>query len=183
MAKKILAITVALLATACSNNINKPLNTNKSKDVGGVQSSQIAHQYDGVKTNKPYLNKSSITNSSSNGIKKLNQVYNQWVGTRYRLGGTTRRGIDCSAFMQETFSSAFDMSLPRTTSEQQSLGRRIKKNELKHGDLVFFRGNRHVGVYIGNGQFMHASSSQGVTISSLEHHYWAKTYTQSRRIL
>ena len=98
-------------------------------------------------------------------------------------GGTTRRGIDCSAFMQTTFSEVFGIELPRSTAEQRHLGRKINKSELKKGDLVFFRKNNHVGVYIGNNQFMHASTGQGVTISSLDEKYWARTYTQSRRIM
>ena len=75
------------------------------------------------------------------------------------------------------------MELPRSTSEQLYLGRQIQKHELRKGDLVFFRRNNHVGVYIGNNQFMHASSSQGVTISSLDEDYWSRTYTQSRRVM
>ena len=75
------------------------------------------------------------------------------------------------------------MELPRSTSEQRYLGHQIQKHELRKGDLVFFRGNNHVGVYIGNNQFMHASTSQGVTISSLDEDYWSRTYTQSRRVM
>ena len=81
------------------------------------------------------------------------------------------------AFMQTAFLDAYGMELPRSTSEQRYLGRQIQKNELRKGDLVFFRRNNHVGVYIGNNQFMHASSSQG--ISSLDEDYWARTYTNS----
>ena len=85
--------------------------------------------------------------------------------------------------MQTAFWSAYGIELPRSTAEQRYLGRKIGKHELRKGDLVFFRRNSHVGVYLGNNQFMHASTSQGVTISSLDEDYWAKTYTQSRRIM
>ena len=98
-------------------------------------------------------------------------------------GGTSKHGIDCSAFMQTAFLDAYGMELPRSTSEQRYLGRQIQKHELRKGDLVFFRRNNHVGVYIGNNQFMHASTSQGVTISSLDEDYWSRTYTQSRRVM
>ena len=131
--------------------------------------------YPKLRTNRP---KSGLI-----GDKALAQVYNEWVGTRYRMGGTSKHGIDCSAFMQTAFLDAYGMELPRSTSEQRYLGRQIQKHELRKGDLVFFRRNNHVGVYIGNNQFMHASTSQGVTISSLDEDYWSRTYTQSRRVM
>lgn len=115
--------------------------------------------------------------------QKINKVYRQWAGTRYRMGGTGSGGIDCSAFVQKAMSGAFGLDLPRSTSEQRYEGRSISKSDLRPGDLVFFRRNHHVGVYIGNGLFVHASTSQGVTTSSLSESYWARNYTQSRRVL
>lgn len=123
------------------------------------------------------------TASAVNAAQKVNDIYRQWVGTRYRLGGTGARGIDCSAFVQKTMSSAFNVHLPRSTAEQRYSGHSISKSDLRPGDLVFFRKNNHVGVYIGGGKFVHSSSSQGVTTSSLSENYWAKTYSQSRRVL
>mgnify|MGYP002739503453 FL=1 len=92
-------------------------------------------------------------------------------------------GIDCSAFVQKTMSGAFNVHLPRSTAEQRYSGHSISKSDLQPGDLVFFRKNNHVGVYIGGGKFVHASTSQGVTTSSLSESYWSRTYTQSRRVL
>ncbi|HIL57077.1 MAG TPA: hypothetical protein EYG39_04115 [Rhodothermales bacterium] len=108
-----------------------------------------------------------------------------WLGTPYRWGGTTRRGIDCSAFVQQLVRATFDIELPRTTATQVHRGVRISRDELVPGDLVFFRrrGVRHVGVYLGNGDFIHASSSRGVTVSTMESGYWDRSYWQSRRIL
>ncbi|MEH8093481.1 NlpC/P60 family protein [Gallibacterium anatis] len=115
--------------------------------------------------------------------KKLNNFYQEWIGVRYKLGGTGKDGIDCSAFVQTAFAEKFHISLPRSTSEQKSLGYKIQKGQLKQGDLVFFRKNRHVGIYLGDDLFIHSSTSQGVTISSLNEDYWLRTYTQSRRVL
>ena len=115
--------------------------------------------------------------------KQLANVYQEWAGTRYRLGGLTKGGIDCSGFMQTTFLKAYGLALPRSTSEQRHVGTKIEKSELKVGDLVFFRKNKHVGVYIGGDKFMHSSTSRGVIIESLNDDYWARTYTQSRRVL
>lgn len=88
--------------------------------------------------------------------------YQKWKGTHYQWGGTTHRGIDCSALMQHLFSDAAHLKLPRTTSEQIHRGVQVAQYRLKAGDLVFFQtgpNRKHVGVYIGDSQFIHASSS------------------------
>lgn len=132
-----------------------------------------------VKT-APHNQNASSANQAS---QKVNNIYRKWAGTRYRLGGSGAGGIDCSAFVQKTMSGAFNVHLPRSTAEQRYSGRSISKSDLRPGDLVFFRKNNHVGVYIGGGKFVHASSSRGVTTSSLSESYWARNYTQSRRVL
>lgn len=136
------------------------------------------------------LSKSSISLTNTpkatplaNNSSRINSVYHNWVGTRYRMGGTTKAGIDCSAFVREVMGKAFNKSMPRSTAEQRHVGHSISKSDLRPGDLVFFRKNNHVGVYIGNGKFVHASSSRGVTTSSLSESYWSRTYTQSRRVI
>ncbi|TLU75998.1 C40 family peptidase [Mannheimia varigena] len=134
-----------------------------------------------ISTNRPqHSSRAEQTASSSN---RINSVYRNWVGTRYRMGGTTKAGIDCSAFVREVMGKAFNRDMPRSTAEQRHIGRSISKSDLRPGDLVFFRKNNHVGVYIGNGKFVHASSSRGVTTSSLSESYWSRTYTQSRRVI
>lgn len=129
------------------------------------------------------LVKRATPSEQSNASQKVLNVYRQWAGTRYRLGGTTKAGIDCSAFVKATMSSAFNVHLPRSTAQQRYVGRSISKSELRPGDLVFFRKNNHVGVYIGDGKFAHSGTSTGVTIASLSDKYWARTYTQSRRVM
>lgn len=114
----------------------------------------------------------------------LMSEYREWAGTPYRFGGESRDGIDCSALTQRIFKERFNYALPRTAGEQMKQGRRISRASLKPGDLVFFKPSRrfnHVGVYLGNGLFMHASSSQGVMISQLDNQYWARRYVQARR--
>ena len=108
-----------------------------------------------------------------------------WIGIPYRWGGTTRRGIDCSAFVQQYVRANLGVELPRTTAGQRYEGVPIEKDELVAGDLVFFRrrGVRHVGVYLSGGEFIHASSSRGVTISELDSDYWTRYYWMSRRIV
>jgi lipoprotein Spr len=93
--------------------------------------------------------------------------------------------VDCSALMQHLFSDAAHLDLPRTTSEQIHRGVQVAQYRLKAGDLVFFQtgpNRKHVGVYIGDSQFIHASSSQGVTVSTLTDNYWQERYITARRV-
>ena len=114
----------------------------------------------------------------------LFRVIDEWLGTRYKLGGSNKDGIDCSAFMQVMFSALYGISLPRTAREQYHLSKRISRTELKEGDLVFFNttgGVSHVGMYLQNNKFVHASSS-GVTISDLFDDYWMRKLVGVGRI-
>jgi cell wall-associated NlpC family hydrolase len=110
----------------------------------------------------------------------------QWEGTRHRLGGTSRQGIDCSGFVQRLYRDIFDRRIPRTTAMQVKSGRPVDQAQLRTGDLVFFKvpyKGRHVGIYLGKAEFAHASTSQGVIVSSLEDPYWRQTYWTARRYL
>lgn len=108
-----------------------------------------------------------------------------WYGTRYRYGGKTVRGIDCSAFMQVLSAFTFGWSLPRTAREQYLYMEGIRKEELQEGDFVFFNttgGISHVGMYLSNNKFIHSSSSQGVSIGDLNSQYWSKRFIGARRM-
>lgn len=108
------------------------------------------------------------------------------MGTPYRYGGTTARGIDCSGLIRRIYAEAFDMDVPRTTREQQRLGRAVPPQAWQPGDLLFFDTpgkNRHAGIYLREGRFLHASTSEGVMVSNLDAPYWQRTYDQSRRVL
>lgn len=112
--------------------------------------------------------------------------YQKWKGTDYKWGGTSHQGVDCSALMQHLLSDAAHLSLPRTTGEQIHRGVQVAEYRLKAGDLIFFQtgpNRRHVGVYIGNSQFIHASTSQGVTVSTLANDYWHTHFITARRII
>ena len=115
----------------------------------------------------------------------LEAQHEDWKGVPYRYGGLSPRGVDCSGFVYLTFLSRLGMEVPRTTTELLQSGEKVKRDEIQVGDLVFFRtgpGNRHVGIYMGNGDFLHASSSQGVMTSSLSNPYWHRRYWQARRL-
>ena len=117
---------------------------------------------------------------------RLRSEVRQWEGTPHRMGGTTRRGIDCSGFVQRLYRDIFALQIPRSTDLQVKTGRSIGIDRLRAGDLVFFRipdKKGHVGIYLGQAEFAHASTSKGVTVSSLQEHYWRRSYWTARRYL
>lgn len=109
-----------------------------------------------------------------------------WDGTSYRFGGTRLAGIDCSALMVRWFDHLYGVRLPRTSRAQFRAGTPVSRDRLAEGDLVFFGSPSritHVGVYVGRGEFAHASSSQGVTVSRMDGAYWQRHYRGARRVL
>lgn len=116
---------------------------------------------------------------------RLRGEINFWLGTPYRRGGTNRRGIDCSGFVQQIYRSAFDIDLPRTSLEQTQAGRAVPAGELAPGDLLVFRirdARSHVGIYLGRDDFVHASPRVGVTIASLREPHWQRAFRGARRL-
>jgi cell wall-associated NlpC family hydrolase len=126
---------------------------------------------------------------TQNGLSKKAIMKNimDWLGTPYRFGGLTDRGIDCSAFVQKIYLTSNNIHLPRTAQNQFSIGLKINKNQLQFGDLVFFHTRRHayashVGIYLGDNLFAHSSSKYGVTVSSLESTYYSNRFIGARRL-
>ncbi len=112
------------------------------------------------------------------------------IGTPYRFGGTTpERGFDCSGFTSYVFRESVELALPRTAQDQfNQAGSAIEKNALVAGDLVFFRQSRgrvdHVGIYVGEGRFVHAPSRGGrVRIDALSSPHWTRSYSGAKRVL
>lgn len=132
-----------------------------------------------------------VTNGSkkANAIVKTALAYN---GTRYKFGGTTRKGMDCSGLMYVSFGK-HNVSLPRVSYQQAKRGKRIKVSSVKKGDLLFFKTNKnrnrinHVGLVVENRKgtikFIHATTSKGVLVSSLKERYWKNAFTEARRLL
>jgi len=118
---------------------------------------------------------------------KLYQFVYEWIGTPYRLGGNSKKGIDCSQFAFEVYEKVFNTTLGYNSRNIYTQVDPVKKDELKAGDLVFFkirsRNITHVGIYLGDDKFAHASSSRGVMISSLNEAYWRRYYFDGGRML
>jgi len=131
---------------------------------------------------------SSKYNPSQRNKEAIWQSVNRWLNTPYRYGGRSRQGIDCSGLTRSIYREVYDLELPRTVEQQIKTGRYVQKSRLRPGDLVFFRSGGsgvidHVGIYLGQDKFIHASVRQGVIISLLSAEYYQHHYVTARRIL
>ena len=111
-----------------------------------------------------------------------------WMGVPYRNGGTTRQGVDCSGLTSAIYKKVYRKNLERSSDEQRKKDcRKVKKRKLKEGDLVFFHNGRkkkhatHVGIYLKEDKFIHASTSRGVSIGNLNEDYWEKHWLSGGR--
>ncbi len=139
---------------------------------------------DGIVDNKTYqllqkpLKNAPLGQKVSDGARK-------YLGVPYKFGGTTAKGFDCSGLVQKVFQEQGVLKVPRTADKQFKYGKFVLRSALQNGDVVFFttyeKGASHCGIYIGNGKFIHASSSKGVMISSLDDVYWKPRYLGARR--
>ena len=118
--------------------------------------------------------------------KALLESVDEWYGVRYRTGGNTKSGVDCSGFTVAVFLSVYGINLPRVAKEQYRISRKVSTTELQEGDLVFFNthgsGITHVGVYLGNNRFIHATCSKGVMVNSIFDSYYVKRFVGAGRI-
>ena len=130
----------------------------------------------------------SGTSSEIRTVKLQNALlksFENWKGTRYAFGGDSSRGIDCSALTRRVYREVFSFELPRVTKDQIKVGRHVSRNNLKPGDILYFRPDgkyNHTAVYLGNSLFINASSSKGVILSSMEHSYWSKYFVHGVRV-
>ncbi|MNK43803.1 Murein DD-endopeptidase MepS/Murein LD-carboxypeptidase precursor [compost metagenome] len=164
----------------------KPI-TKKSDNQGQRVLASISNAND-------YIKRSAIENAikHSNTIDNILSEAESYLGTPYRYGGTSRSGIDCSAFVLSVFGVAAGMNLPRVAAQQSQEGDSVEKAELKKGDLVFFsHGGRrisHVGIVEevtedGQVKFIHAATSKGVMVSSLDDNYWGPKFKFAKRVI
>ena len=213
--KTFILLPIILLLTACTGNKNIQIEENdKIKDKSSLNASNVSYNdykpsYESENEklkNRPHLkyeptiskkdyekltfnNESQQISSTTPSVITEKQVfmdfYNDWKNVRYKMGGTSRTGIDCSGFTQKVFKEKFGIELPRTTLTQVNVGVEVKKSDLKMGDLVFFKTSKrykHVGIYMGNGSFLH-SSIKGIQFTELNKPFYKDTYWTARRIM
>lgn len=118
--------------------------------------------------------------------EKLYRFINDWMGTPYAYGGTSKSGVDCSGFAAMLINEVYGKSLPRSSDEQAGTIKRKYERQLKEGDLVFFSFGsariNHVGIYLHNGKFVHASTSKGVIISNLKDGWYYKSFKRAGEV-
>lgn len=124
------------------------------------------------------------------GLKDNHALYleaAQWIGTPYRAGGSSRRGTDCSGFVWQMYRKVYGKELSRSSEQQMKESRKVSRRKLREGDLVFFGTTRrkrrvsHVGIYLKEGKFVHASTSRGVIVSSLDEPYYEERWIKGGR--
>jgi lipoprotein Spr/probable lipoprotein NlpC len=132
------------------------------------------------------INQAIIDPLEGNSLKDaLEMFYADWQGTPYQFGSMSHKKIDCSGLTVLAYRDIFDFDLPRTAAEQATQGESISPDSLQPGDLVFFKTGfyqKHVGIYLEDSKFIHASSTKGVMISSLDEPYWQKQYWKANRV-
>lgn len=115
----------------------------------------------------------------------LMDAFHNWEGVKYKWGGDSKSGIDCSALTRRIYRQVFSFELPRVSTSQITRGRKVERKDLKPGDILYFRPeNRtnHTAVYVGNSLFINASTSKGVVLSSLDNSYWNKYFKFGVRV-
>jgi murein DD-endopeptidase / murein LD-carboxypeptidase len=174
---KKLLLAIALFLIFASANAQTNISPNQAPDAAADDQESLA---------KDYLSQiMGVALSATSNLKLFNFVYD-WIGTPYHFGGNTRKGIDCSAFTKELYSEVFKMDINRNSRDIFSMVNPVKKEDLKEGDLVFFKIHSkrisHVGIYLGNSRFAHASL-RGVAINSLDDAYYKRYFYRGGRML
>ncbi len=193
-------ISAVIFLVGCSGTSDIAQDENQRKDVNGSNSVEVVST--NTLKNKTSINKNNLEAisssldgfiSSSEFARNMEQdevmfKFIEYMNTPYLWGGTSKRGIDCSAFIQTMFYQALGIELPRTSLEQSGVGVPVEKADLKFGDLVFFDTMRkgrvtHVGMYLGNGFFAHSGSKTGVAVASLDDEFYTRVYLKAKRVI
>ncbi len=198
------AFLLLMLVAGCSSTAPRFRSEAKTEDTADAEwtspadslalAEEIARDDDrkvDLTTEADYLNRPSrtVVDDTPPGVNRDQMLFDiiSYLRVPYRYGGTSRTGIDCSAFTSVILTDVKGISLPRSASGQFTVGAKVAKQDLRFGDLVFFRtlGRRvsHVGIFLENDVFVHASVSDGVTFSSLESKYYKNRYAGARRVL
>lgn len=144
----------------------------------------VSNKKDSALLNK-YANILGVSKSELKN-QRLYSFIDDWYGTKYKYGGVSKSGVDCSGFCNVLYREVYNKGMKRRTSDIVKDINKVSKGSLREGDLVFFniskKKNAHVGVYLTNNKFVHASTSKGVLISSLDNPYYKKAYNKGGRL-
>jgi cell wall-associated NlpC family hydrolase len=170
-------VFVCLILTGCQQYIRFASNDNASS---------LEEEKNVIIENNIQKLKASEENISFNNQKMIN-IINKHIGIPYKYGGKDERGFDCSGFVSFIYRQSQNIAISSSSVDQYKLGKSVSQNDLKVGDLVFFnttgRIPSHVGIYIGNNSFAHASSTIGVSVVSLKSSYYVNRYVGARRVI
>ena len=207
MNKRVLFFTIAMISVfslqSCVTNyvVSTPTKYKTDANLEQINTKNLTaankSTYNSYNVNFANAQKSELAAAITSAIsldKTIDDILGEastYLGTPYRFGGTTRSGIDCSAFVLNVFGQSTGIELPRVAAEQAELGEKVEMQELQKGDLVFFsKGGRisHVGIVQdvspdGDIKFIHAATSRGVMISSLSDSYWGRKFRFAKRII
>ena len=175
--KSFLIVLLALFVTSCGSR--RGVITSKDKQ-------------ESVAANDPGYDRTPTANTESKQVSRIIKKANSFMGTRYKYGGNSKKGIDCSGLIQTAFLEG-DVELPRRSRDMSYRGIRLKLKEVEPGDLLFFHTSKnskvinHVGLVVDVDKagihFIHASTSRGVMVSSLSENYWYKNFVMARRVI
>ncbi len=198
---------VAVMITGCSSSIElseqgtKENLASQNKDVNAYMNSSelVVTNTSSVQTSMTEGNLEFLTSSLAGSLASSDLNYSyvndelmskiiEYINTPYLYGGTSKSGIDCSAFVQSVIYQAFGIALPRTSLEQSTVGDDVNPEDLQFGDLLFFdtmsKGRvSHVGIYLKDGYFAHSGSRTGVAIADLRSDYYTSKFLKAKRIL
>lgn len=170
----LIILSLFLVASSCKSKKNALSSSNNKSE---KPSGKIVNQYADLMDVSP----KAIKN------KKLYEFIEEWKGTKYQFGGLNKRGIDCSGLVYLAYRDVWGKQIPRNTSQQLEIIKRKYEGQLKEGDLVFFdydgKKFSHVGIYLQNGFYFHASTSKGVMVAKLKDPYTYKYFSRGGSVI
>lgn len=186
--KNIVAVLAVAVMSVMMASCGSVKHTAKPSASASGSSKQSSHKAPPRKTTESKMQHIDFSSVASNSVtSKLLREADSWMGVPYVWGGNDRNGVDCSGFVTQVYLRSLDIKLPRTSAQQQEYCTAISRDDLQPGDLVFFTvrgGDRvgHVGIYIGDGNMVHSSSSKGVIITPLSTPYFVTNYHSAGRV-